>query len=104
MGGRRVSGRRLRAGGRCGQEVPLTSRSALGDEDPLDERAVQQVLLGSRATTRQAMACCPWHNESTPSCSIRVAKTGHSRPLPRVWGDGRTPSLAPPSGLRAAAH
>jgi DNA primase len=29
-----------------------------------------------RASARQAMVCCPWHAENTPSCSVRVAKDG----------------------------
>jgi putative transposase len=46
MGGRRVSVPRPRVRDRDGREVPLTSWSAFGDEDPLDERAVRQMLLG----------------------------------------------------------
>jgi transposase-like protein len=46
MGGRRVSVPRPRVRDRDGHEVPLTSWSAFGDEDPLDERAVRQMLLG----------------------------------------------------------
>jgi putative transposase len=46
MGGRRVSVARPRVRDRGGREVPLTSWSAFGNEDPLDERAVRQMLLG----------------------------------------------------------
>jgi putative transposase len=46
MGGRRVSVPRPRVRDRDGCEVPLTSWGAFGDEDPLDERAVRQMLLG----------------------------------------------------------
>jgi len=46
MGGRRVSVPRPRVRNRDGHEIPLTSWSAFGDEDPLDERAVRQMLLG----------------------------------------------------------
>jgi transposase-like protein len=46
MGGRRVSVPRPRVRDRDGREVPLSSWSAFGDEDPLDERAVRQMLLG----------------------------------------------------------
>jgi transposase-like protein len=46
MGGRRVSVPRPRVRDRDGHEVPLTRWSAFGDEDPLDERAVRQMLLG----------------------------------------------------------
>lgn len=46
MGGRRVSVARPRVRDRKGHEVPLTSWSAFGDEDPLDERALGQMLLG----------------------------------------------------------
>lgn len=46
MGGRRVSVPRPRVRDRDGREVPLASWSAFGDEDPLDERAVRQMLLG----------------------------------------------------------
>jgi putative transposase len=46
MGGRRVSVPRPRVRDREGREVPLSSWSAFGDEDPLDERAVRQMLLG----------------------------------------------------------
>src|SRR3974377_858310 len=46
MGGRRVSVPRPRVRNRDGHEISLTSWSAFGDEDPLDERAVRQMLLG----------------------------------------------------------
>jgi transposase-like protein len=46
MGGRRVSVARPRVRDRDDREVPLTSWSAFGHEDPLDERAVRQMLLG----------------------------------------------------------
>lgn len=46
MGGRRVSVPRPRVRDRDGREVPLTSWSGFSDEDPLDERAVRQMLLG----------------------------------------------------------
>jgi len=46
MGGRRVSVARPRVRDREGREVPLGTWSAFGDEDPLDERAVRQMLLG----------------------------------------------------------
>ena len=46
MGGRRVAVPRPRVRDRDGREVPLASWSAFGDEDPLDERAVRQMLLG----------------------------------------------------------
>ena len=46
MGGRRVSVARPRVRDRDDREVPLTSWRAFGDEDPLDERAVRQMLLG----------------------------------------------------------
>jgi putative transposase len=46
MGGRRVSVPRPRVRDREGHEIPLTSWHAFGEEDPLDERAVRQMLLG----------------------------------------------------------
>jgi DNA primase len=32
--------------------------------------------IAPRASTRQATVCCPWHDENTPSCSVRLAKDG----------------------------
>lgn len=46
MGGRRVQVRRLRARTLDGREVELPSWSAFGAEDPLRERAVEQMLVG----------------------------------------------------------
>jgi len=46
MGGRRVSVPRPRVRDREGHEIPLTSWDAFGEEDPLHERAVRQMLLG----------------------------------------------------------
>ncbi len=46
MGGRRVSVQRPRVRGRDGCELPLPSWGAFCDEDPLDERAVKQMLIG----------------------------------------------------------
>jgi transposase-like protein len=46
MGGRRVSVTRPRVRDRDGREVPLSSWGAFRDEDPLDERALRQMLLG----------------------------------------------------------
>jgi putative transposase len=46
MGGRRVSVPRPRVRDGDGHEVPLTSWNAFGEEDPLDERDVRQMLLG----------------------------------------------------------
>jgi transposase-like protein len=46
MGGRRVSVQRPRVRDCEGREVPLASWGAFCDEDPLEDRAVQQMLLG----------------------------------------------------------
>lgn len=51
MGGRRVQVRRPRARTRDGEELQLPSWTAFGAEDPLDERAVNQMLVG--VTTRR---------------------------------------------------
>lgn len=51
MGGRRVQVRRPRARTLDGQEVQLPSWTAFGAEDPLNERAVEQMLVG--VTTRR---------------------------------------------------
>lgn len=51
MGGRRVQVRRPRARTCDGQEVQLPTWRAFGVEDPLDERAVEQMLVG--VTTRR---------------------------------------------------
>jgi len=51
MGGRRVQVRRPRARTVDGQEVQLPSWTKFGAEDPLDERAVEQMLVG--VTTRR---------------------------------------------------
>jgi transposase-like protein len=51
MGGRRVQVRRPRARTLDGQEVQLPSWTAFGAEDPLHERAVEQMLVG--VTTRR---------------------------------------------------
>jgi putative transposase len=51
MGGRRVQVRRPRARTLDGKEVTLPSWTAFGAEDPLDERAVEQMLVG--VTTRR---------------------------------------------------
>jgi transposase-like protein len=51
MGGRRVQVRRPRARTLDGKEVQLPSWTAFGAEDPLDERAVEQMLVG--VTTRR---------------------------------------------------
>lgn len=51
MGGRRVQVRRPRARTLDGQEVQLPSWTRFGAEDPLDERAVEQMLVG--VTTRR---------------------------------------------------
>jgi putative transposase len=46
MGGRRVQVRRLRARTLDGREVELPTWAAFGAEDPLHERAVEQMLVG----------------------------------------------------------
>lgn len=46
LGGRRVSVRRPRARSREGAEVVLPSWRAFADEDPLDARAVEQLVVG----------------------------------------------------------
>jgi putative transposase len=51
MGGRRVQIRRPRARTVDGHELPLPSWTAFGAEDPLRERAVEQMLVG--VTTRR---------------------------------------------------
>ena len=51
MGGRRVQVRRPRARTLDGQEVQLPSWTKFGAEDPLNERAVEQMLIG--VTTRR---------------------------------------------------
>jgi putative transposase len=51
MGGRRVQVRRPRARTLDGEEIQLPSWTAFGAEDPLDERAVNQMLVG--VTTRR---------------------------------------------------
>lgn len=51
MGGRRVQVRRPRARTLDGKEVQLPSWTKFGAEDPLDERAVEQMLVG--VTTRR---------------------------------------------------
>jgi transposase-like protein len=51
MGGRRVQVRRPRARTLDGAEIHLPSWTAFGAEDPLDERAVNQMLVG--VTTRR---------------------------------------------------
>jgi transposase-like protein len=51
MGGRRVQVRRPRARTVDGKEVQLPSWTAFGAEDPLNERAVEQMLIG--VTTRR---------------------------------------------------
>jgi len=51
MGGRRVQVRRPRARTLDGQEIQLPSWTAFGAEDPLHERAVEQMLVG--VTTRR---------------------------------------------------
>jgi putative transposase len=51
MGGRRVRVRRPRARTLDGQELQLPSWTAFGAEDPLNERAVEQMLVG--VTTRR---------------------------------------------------
>lgn len=51
MGGRRVQVRRPRARTLAGKEVQLPSWTKFGAEDPLDERAVEQMLVG--VTTRR---------------------------------------------------
>jgi transposase-like protein len=51
MGGRRVQVRRPRARTLAGEEIQLPSWKAFAAEDPLDERAVEQMLVG--VTTRR---------------------------------------------------
>jgi transposase-like protein len=46
LGGRRVQARRPRARSMAGQEIALPSWSAFSAEDPLEERAVEQMLVG----------------------------------------------------------
>ena len=46
LGGRRVQARRPRARSTAGQEIPLPSWSAFSAEDPLEERALEQMLVG----------------------------------------------------------
>ena len=46
LGGRRVSVRRPRARTTDGQEVILPSWASFSNEDPLDERTVEQMVLG----------------------------------------------------------
>jgi transposase-like protein len=58
MGGRRVRVRRPRARTLDGHEVPLPSWTAFGAEDPLDERAVEQMLVGV-STRRYARSLEP---------------------------------------------
>lgn len=52
-------------------------RYALTDAFALCERLG---LIGKKGTwTRQprgAIVCCPWHNENTPSCSVRIGPDG----------------------------
>ncbi len=62
LGGRRVSVPRPRVRDVDGREVPLSSWSAFGDEDPLDERAVHQMLLGV-STRRYARSLEPLEPE-----------------------------------------
>lgn len=58
MGGRRVQVRRPRARTLDGQEVQLPSWTAFGAEDPLRERAVEQMLVGV-STRRYARSLEP---------------------------------------------
>jgi transposase-like protein len=58
MGGRRVQVRRPRARTLDGQEVQLPSWTAFGAEDPLHERAVEQMLVGV-STRRYARSLEP---------------------------------------------
>lgn len=58
MGGRRVQVRRSRARTLDGQEVQLPSWTAFGAEDPLRERAVEQMLVGV-STRRYARSLEP---------------------------------------------
>ena len=46
LGGRRVQALRPRVRSTAGQEIPLPSWSAFSVEDPLEERAVEQMLVG----------------------------------------------------------
>jgi transposase-like protein len=46
LGGRKISVRKPRVRSTEGQEVPLPSWETLSDEDPLDERVVEQVTVG----------------------------------------------------------
>src|SRR5580692_9173104 len=44
-----------------------------------DARALALALglrMAPRASSRQATVSCPWHDENTPSCSVRLAKDG----------------------------
>ena len=58
MGGRRVQVRRPRARTLDGQEVQLPSWTTFGAEDPLHERAVEQMLVGV-STRRYARSLEP---------------------------------------------
>jgi putative transposase len=58
MGGRRVQVRRPRARTLDGRELPLPSWTAFGAEDPLRERAVEQMLVGV-STRRYARSLEP---------------------------------------------
>ena len=46
LGGRKVAVRKPRVRSTEGQEVPLPSWQSLADEDPLDDRVVEQVAVG----------------------------------------------------------
>jgi transposase-like protein len=70
MGGRRVSVPRPRVRDRDGREIALGSWSAFRDEDPLDERAVRQMLVG--VSTRR-------YKDSLEPIGVQVAERGTSK-------------------------
>lgn len=75
LGGRKVSVRKPRVRGVEGGEVPLPTWQQMAEEDPLDERVLEQILVG--VSTRNYHRSLESMPESTPS--VGVSRSSVSR-------------------------
>ena len=47
--------------------------------DPVATSTALGLYVGAKVQSRGLMICCPWHDDSSPSCSITTAVEGHIR-------------------------
>jgi len=75
LGGRRVTVRRPRVRSKDGAEIPLKTWEALSNEDPLTERALEQVLVGvSMRNYGRSLERLPPHIESRGTSKSAVSR------------------------------